>query len=366
MSDFTLLVGKAEFKVAAETLRLNSSFLIADSITAPYTVQAPVSPATFAEFLRALKEGSKLSLTPGNCSEMSLLCREFKVPRLQQACDHFVPPVFGAPSTDPAAELAALKSEVAELKRAQEQMKPYLDLLAYDRPLLLHLSTESGESFSIAAHRTDLVSTIKERIHGMAAAGDIPPSEQALIVRDDLELEDDKTLQAYGDATVDGSISISLRRETLRCLVRLHRPGEDSLTDMKVDLDWTGARLNEHIKAQSGGIATGGIMFHGLDLRDDQTLREAGIRQGSRLRLGASESMQIFLETPGGKHLTLQVDPDMFVEEVKELITMKTKDIAPAMQRLVFGGRQLEEGITLRDYSIKKDATLHLVLRARG
>eukprot|EP00117_Sycon_ciliatum_P003333 scpid94478/ scgid8171/ Polyubiquitin-C; Ubiquitin-related; Ubiquitin len=76
--------------------------------------------------------------------------------------------------------------------------------------------------------------------------------------------------------------------------------------------------------------------------------------------------MLVFIQTPSGDRLSLEVDPSDTLAAVKSQIEQE-KRISYDQQRLSYGGRQLYvDSRTMHEYNVTERCTLELTLRLKG
>lgn len=77
------------------------------------------------------------------------------------------------------------------------------------------------------------------------------------------------------------------------------------------------------------------------------------------------QAMLIKVKTLTGKEIELDIDPDDKITRIKEKVEEQS-GVPPPQQRLIFGGRQMADDKTAKEFNITAGTVLHLVLALRG
>ncbi|KAL3878566.1 hypothetical protein ACJMK2_030903 [Sinanodonta woodiana] len=217
---------------------------------------------------------------------------------------------------------------------------------------------DDGKMITLEVDLLDTIKNVKAKIHDKEG---ILPYKQKLVFADKL-LQDDGTL-------FDNNIQKECTIHVFLCLTCHMQLFVELETGTSVTLNVEPSDTIEYVKSlihEKVGILPykQRLVYASYLIKDARSLLDYQIRDHSTIKLIVlhMSKMHIIVKTQTGKNIFLEVKPSDTIANVKTKIEAK-KSFPRDQQRLIFGGKFLEDEKSLRHYRIQPDYTLHLILR---
>jgi ubiquitin C len=213
---------------------------------------------------------------------------------------------------------------------------------------------------NINLNLNDNIQRLKQRIY---AVKNIPIDRQKFYLNDK-EIYNEQILKE--DNLFKNKLSIELSK-LKNDIIYLKYPNSE-IKEIKTDLYNTGFELLEEIQNQSIKSSFDikyNLLYKNKRLILHDLLINNGIKNGATIELINRKSYKIFIKTLTGKTFTEYVEENDKIILLKDFIQLES-GIPRCLQRIIFETKQTEDNKIISQYNIKKESTIHLILKLRG